>query len=384
MKIKRILSTVLIVIFAISQNSYCIAEEKSEHDFAALEHEVNKNSESLHNVIRGRIQHDEGILDRKNFTGEIESVKEGSKLKMTVTSVISSGLNREGDQFFAEITNDFSTKSGIVIPTGTIAHGTVSQLENSKRLGRDGYIDVNFDYLIMPDGRKVEIEANMTTKRHPVSSTAKVVLEDTAYTVTGGVVGGFMALKFLGLGTAVATKGWSVAGGAGIGAIVGLTTSLFRKGSEVLIIPGDEINVRIVENIDLPVITEESLRDKELHYEGLDVKITQYAIEKDPFGELNTITITLDIKNKTQKAFSSFDIALVNEYKRVYYPSPFGNTELWFKNINPNSKTIGKLSFSVDNPKKKHWLVFYDNRSREPLAKFSLRNAERSLRKVNN
>jgi len=382
LKIKKILTLLLICVLTLNQNYICLAENLSDHELKQLEHNIDKTSEDLHNVIQGKIEYDENSVNKDLFTGAVEEIKQGQRLKMTVASVISSGLNQEGDEFFAEVTDDFSTETGIVIPSGTVAHGRVASLENSKRLGRDGYIKVDFDYLITPDGRKIPIDASMTTKRHPVAATAKVVLEDTAYTMAGGVIGGLLAFKFLGLGAAVASKGGTVAGGAGIGAVIGLTASMIRKGSEVLIAPGDEIKVKIIENFDLPVLSEKALMDKEVPYEGLDVKIIGYTLEKDPFGELNTITLTLDIQNKTKKTFSSFDMALVSEYKRTYYASPFGNTELWFHKITPNSKIIGRLSFSVDTPKKKHWLVFYDNRTRKALAKFSLKNAERELKKA--
>lgn len=381
-KLGKILTAFLLSVLIFCQSSLCFAENLADHEIAELEHNVDKQSENLHNVIRGRIQYDDGYQSPEIFTGEMEQIEEGSKLKMTVASVISTGLNREGDEFFAEVTDDFSTENGIVIPCGTVAHGTVSKIENSKRLGRDGYISVNFDYLITPDGRKIPIEASMTTKRHPATSTAKIILEDTAYTVAGGVIGGLLALKFLGLGAAVATKGGTLAGGAGIGAVAGLTASMVRKGKEILIAPGDEINVKIAENMELPILSEEGLKEKEVHYKGLDVKITGYELQKDPFGDLNTITLTLDIKNRTEKTFSCFDMALVSEYKKVYYASPFGDTGLWFKKIVPGSKVLGRLSFSVDSPKKRHWLVFYDNRTREPIAKFSLKNAERELEKL--
>lgn len=381
---KQILVSILIMILVFSQNAYCYAENLTDHEVKQLEQQLEENEKNISesNVIRGRINYDEADENQHLFTGEVEEVEQGAKLKMTVASVISSGLNIEGDQFFAEITDDFSTDSGVVIPRGTIAHGEVTRIENSKRLGRDGYINVKFDYLITPDDRKIPIEASMTTKRHAVAETAKIVLEDTAYTLAGGVIGGLLALKFFGLGAAVASKGGTLAGGAGVGAVAGLTAAVVRKGREVLIAPGDEINVKIVENLELPVLTEEALREKELHYDGLKVKIVGYAVEKDPFGEPNTITLALKIENRTKKTFSTFDMALMSEYKTVYYASPFGRTDLWFKRIGPNSRAVGRLSFSVDNPKKKHWLVFYDSVNRKPLAKFSLRNAERELEKL--
>ncbi len=381
--IKRILITFLISVFAFNFAGFGYADNVTEHEIKQLEKEVEENQEQMRNVLRGRINYDEEGEHSDIFTGEIGEIQQGQSLKMTVASVISTGLNREGDEFFAEVTDEFATEEGgVIIPAGTVAHGTVTRVENSKRLGRDGYINVSFDYLITPDNRKIPIEASMTTKRHPVTSTAKVVLEDTAYTMAGGVIGGLLALKFLGLGTAIATKGGTVAGGAGVGAVIGLTAAMVRKGQEVLIAPGDEIKVKVAENMALPVMTEEAIKDKELYYEGLDVQIVGYSLNKDPFGELNTISLTIDIKNRTKKTFSTFDMALVSEYKTVYYASPFGHTDLWFKKIRPNSRAVGRLSFSVDNPKKSHWLVFYDNTTRKPLAKFSIKNAERELKKL--
>jgi len=334
--------------------------------------------------LQGTIEKTEDKEEKKLFTGEKQELEKGTQLKMTVSQVISSGYSEEGDEFFAEVTNDLNAPGGILIPAGTIAHGKVSKLRGTKRLGRDAYITVNFDYLVTPDGREIPIEASMTTKRHPVTSAAKVVLEDTAYTMAGGVIGGFLALKFLGLGAAMASHGYTVAGGAGVGALVGVTASLARKGDEALIAPGDEINVHVASQIELPIMSEEALKDEEKQMEGLDVKITEYMIEKDPFGEPNTITLTLNVDNKTRRTFSSFDMALVNDYNSVYYPSPFGNTDLWFHKITPNTKMTGKLSFAVDNPKRKHWLVFYDTTSRKVLAKISIKNAERMLKKEKN
>ena len=316
------------------------------------------------------------------FTGQIEDVKKGAKLKMTVSSVETSGFHLKGDDFFAEVTDDFSTRSGVVIPSGTIAHGNVTEIKDPKRLGRDAYMTIKFDYLITPDKRKIPIAAAMTTKRNAAASVGKVVLEDTAYTVAGGVIGGILAFRFLGMGVAVASHGYSLAGGAGIGAIIGMTASLIRKGNEVLIQPGDEIKVNVNESISLPVMSEKALREEELVLEGLNVRILGYTVEKDPFGELNTINLVLDIKNNTDKTFSSFDMALLSENNTVYYASPFGDTSMWFTKVTPNTGMRGSLSFSVDNPKKKHWLVFYDSSTRKPLAKFSLKNAEREIKKL--
>lgn len=375
-KIKKFLTSFLIASFLLSYNLPCFSQNQTNENSSI------QTQQSSGKVIDGNINYNELEENKDLFTGQIEAVQKGSKLKMTVSSVISSGFHKKGDEFFAEITDDFPSRSGIVIPSGTVAHGIVTELKDQKRLGRDAYMTIKFDYLVTPDNRKIPIAASMTTKRNAAASAAKVVLEDTAYTVAGGVIGGILAFKFLGLGAAVASHGYTIAGGAGIGALIGMTASLVRKGHEVLIQPGDEIKVNVNESLDLPVMSEKALRDDELALDGLDVKIVNYNVEKDPFGELNTINLTLDIANNTDKTFSTFDMALVSDYKTVYYASPFGDTSMWFKKINPNSAMRGSLSFSVDNPKKRHWLVFYDNRTRKPLAKFSLKNAEREIKRV--
>ena len=50
----------------------------------------------------------------------------------------------------------------------------------------------------------------------------------------------------------------------------------------------------------------------------------------------------------------------MNENNAIYYASPFGDAGMWFKKIPPNASLNGKVSFSVDNPSQKLWLVFFD------------------------
>ena len=47
----------------------------------------------------------------------------------------------------------------------------------------------------------------------------------------------------------------------------------------------------------------------ELRYDGLDVKVNNIVYEKDPFGQLNTITLSLSITNMSKISFSTFDVS---------------------------------------------------------------------------
>lgn len=317
--------------------------------------------------------------NQKLFTGEIDQLEPKDVIKMTVSQVLSSGFTEEGDEFFAEISTEVEGEKGVILPAGTIAHGSVKEIAGSKRLGRDGWIEVSFDYLITPDGREIPIEGQMSTKLNPVVGTGKMVAKSAGYTAVGGAVGGFLALNMFGLPAAVASQGYTLAGGAAIGGAVGLGMALYKKGKDVLISPGDEIRVKITKGIDLPVFKNEALKQEEFTCDGLNVKITNIDFEKDPFGEPNTITIAIVITNLTDKYFTGFDISLQNDLNATFYPSVFGDTTILFSKIKPGDRVAGRISFSVDNIKRKHWLIFYDRAQRKQIAKLSLDNAYREI-----
>ena len=336
-------------------------------------------SEPLHGYIEETEEYQQ--LQQELFTGEIEHLERKDVINMTVSEVLDSSYSIEGDEFFAQVTSDVYGDDGIIIPKGTVAHGKIVQTSDAGRMGKQASIELSFDYLVTPDGREIPIDGKMTTKLHPMVETSKIIAQDIGYTAAGGVVGGFLALNWLGLGSAILSQGYTIAGGAALGGAVGLGMALIRKGNEVLIAPGDEIKVKINTSVPLPVYKEEALKQEELLYPGLDILISDVKFEEDPFGEMNTITLTVTISNMSDKALSGFDMALVNDYNSVFRPSIFGDTKLMFQTINIGDKKAGIVSFSVDNIHRKYWLTFYDRRSAKAITKISVDNAYRKLPK---
>ena len=320
-------------------------------------------------------------LQEELFTGKIEHLERKDIINMTVSQVLDTSYSMEGDEFFAQVTSDVYGDEGVIIPKGTVAHGKIMQTGDPGKMGKQAWIELSFDYLVTPDGREIPIDGKMTTKLHPVVETSKIIAQDVGYTAAGGVVGGFLALNWLGLEAAIASQGYTIAGGAAIGGAVGLGMALIRKGNEVLIAPGDEIKVKINTKVPLPVYKDEALKQEELLYPGLDIFISDVKHEEDPFGEMNTVTLTVTISNMSDKVLSGFDMALVNDYNSVFRPSIFGDTKMMFKTINPGEKIAGRVSFSVDNIHRKYWLSFYDRRSGKAITKISVDNAYRKMSK---
>lgn len=337
------------------------------------------NLECYADILRGSVMETvEQPLPTQTFTGEYKKIDEKQVIELTVDKVIDTNFSIEGDEFFAKVTNDVG-KNGVVLPKGTVAHGIIYQTKEAKRLGRNGSISLNFDYLITPDGRKIPIEGGMSTKLNPVKEFGKIVATDVGYTTVGGLVGGWYALNLFGLEAAIASQGYTVAGGAAIGGTVGLAMSLWRKGKNALITPGDQIKIKLKTAVTLPVYKDEALLQEEMKYDGFNVEITNVQYEKDPFGEPNTITLTLKIENLSDKTFSGMDITLSNEFNQVFYPSVFGNTNLMFEQIKVGDRLIGKISFSVHDVKGTYWLTFKDRLTKKELVKISIDNAYKGV-----
>lgn len=355
---KRILSFILIIMM-LGSNILAYAEEP----------------------LKGSVTENDNYQKKEDdlFTGKIESLERKDIINMTVSQVLDSSISVEGDEFFAEVTSDVYGDKGVIIPKGTVAHGRLDSTTEPKRLGKEASLTLSFDYLVTPDGREIPIEGKMTTKLHPIAAGAKIAAQDLGYTVVGGAVGGLAALNWLGLEAAIASQGYTLAGGAAIGGVAGLGMALIRKGNHVLIAPGDEIKVKINTKVDLPVYKEEALKQEEVLYDGLTININEIKHEKDPFGEANTITLTVLISNMSDKTLSGFDMALVNDYNAKFSPSIFGDTKLMFRQIKPGDKLIANVSFAVDNINRKFWLTFYDRKTNEVITKISLDNAYRTM-----
>jgi hypothetical protein len=307
-------------------------------------------------------------------TGDVRVVAPGTALDLILSTEIDPDETVEGDEFFGKISKDVLVDGRVVIPTGTQLHGVLSTLEGPKRAGRNGYINTLFDYLITPDGRKVPIEGNSTTRDSKGKAAAKVVGRAAGYTAVGGVVGTLMVLKYGGLVAAAGSSGYALAGGAAIGGAAGLTIAMLMKGKSVMLQPGAEMHVILSEPLKLPTMTMPDETAEDYSLPGLEVKVVGMRIDRHPFGEM-TITLTLDILNQTENTFSTFDIGLEDKLLgNLYFPSPLGDTGR-FSKIKPSSHLNSNITFSVDSVKSRHKLVFFKPYSREPLAKFALTDA---------
>ena len=313
---------------------------------------------------------------------DLVQVKEGDLLDMTISTVVSAGLSQEGDEFFGKLNRDYTIDGKTALPKGTIVHGMVDAMTDPKRMGRNGHIQLRFDYLITPDGREIPIEGDYTTKDSKGKAIAKGVARSAGYTLAGGAVGAIMVLKFGGAAAVAATNGYALLGGAAVGGALGLTGAMLGKGQHAMIDQGAQIKIQLREGMTLPTVTMPTASLDDIQLAGLTVQVLGLSVQADPFGQQREMTLALDLQNQTPHRFSMFDIALEDELGTLHYPSPFGDTSLWFNRLEPNSRMRGKLSFSVDDPTLTHHLVFFKQYTRERLAKIAVEVPEGQAERV--
>ena len=165
---------------------------------------MNLNAQAEQEPLRGSVMKSEEHQNPSINPDDIKTLEEGSKLEMTLTTTMSTSSVTQGDEFFAKISKDYSVDGKVVIPRGSLIHGTIGEAKAPGLAGRKAYMTTNFDYLITPDGREIPIEGKYSNKDGGVKRAAKVVARTAGFGAVGGVAGAVMGLKYAGIGSAIA------------------------------------------------------------------------------------------------------------------------------------------------------------------------------------
>src|SRR5690606_29227366 len=200
----------------------------------------------------------------------------------------------------------------VVLPGGWFVRGLVTDSVNQKRLGRDGYVEVEFDKLVSPDGDyELDFNAKFSSKDSKLKSAAKVVAIDSGYVAAGAGAGALLSVQLAGIGTAIATYGISVGIGAGVGASIGLFGALKRKGQIRTLLPGESFSLTTAEPITLPGFDPSMLLSAAppAEVEGLDLTVNDYKFRKSPWDDKSSklLEVDLNVVNKTKEPFHFFD-----------------------------------------------------------------------------
>lgn len=142
-----------------------------------------------------------------------------------------------------------SDQSQIVIPRDSEILGRVTSVKQASRAGSNAAVGIEFYEIVKPNGERIQIQGKVATEDGLlVAGTTKGrILEAAARTAGGAAIG---AAVGAGLGP---LSGGSVGKGAiygtAIGAGLGALSAAVDKGNEVVLLPGDRLEILLTEPI---------------------------------------------------------------------------------------------------------------------------------------
>jgi hypothetical protein len=308
--------------------------------------------------------------------GVTQELPQGTKVDLTLMCNLNSEVSQVGDEVHARVGVTVKDGRKVLLPEGWYLRGTITDSSGPKRLGRNGFVDVEFDKLVSPNGDiELPFHAKVSTKDNQLKAIAKIAAIDAGYVTVGAAAGAIMSVQFTGIPLAVATHGYSVAIGAGVGATIGAIGALKRKGKISSLYPGDEMKLTVAEPITLPGFNPDALASSHppAKLQNFELLIKKAQFLKDPMdSQARLLRVDIAIDNQTKKEYRLSDFAVVSDRNQRYGPYAYSGFSLLGKRIAPNSKEESVITFSVDSPKRKYFLVLLDRNHVDELTRIPI------------
>ena len=165
----------------------------------------------------------------------------GTRLALELRTPLHSGTSRVGDRFAVRTVEPVVLGELVALEPGALVEGRIAGVVRSGEAGDPGRIELDFRDLVLPDGRRVPLEAEIASV---AGREAEVAARPPAASVAGSAAGGAI------LGGAVGG-----ARGAAIGAVigaVGATLVASARDHEVVVPSGTRLEIILTTPLDVP------------------------------------------------------------------------------------------------------------------------------------
>ncbi|HEY9786650.1 MAG TPA: hypothetical protein V6D17_14710 [Candidatus Obscuribacterales bacterium] len=293
--------------------------------------------------------------------GVEQEIPAGCQFDMTMSVNLNSEINQKGDEILARVACDVKKGEKVLLPGGWYMRGIVTNVQKQKLNGRDAYVEVTFDRLVSPDGDyQLPFDVKISIKSSAAKSLAKTIARDSAYMAKGALLGSLASVQLTGVPMAVMTNGYSVAGGAAIGAAIGAFHAFRKKGNIASYYPGDALRIVTGEPIKLPGFDPSKLPSAKPKpkLSGLEIRVNRFRFDKSGHGDEKErlLRAEVTVTNNTSRPFSFFNFIVKSDYDQMY-PQVMGGFGTATKKIEPGSSESRLLTFSVDGTKRKYSLI---------------------------
>lgn len=180
------------------------------------------------------------------LTGRISIIPASTAFTGTLTTPISSEMNRVGDTVSLNVDQPLvSTDNVVIVPWGSRIVGRVTEVEPAGMTGKVGRMAIGFTEIQTPDGRRIPIEASIATEKKVLEggTTKGRVMKALGTAAVGAGLGAALGTAMGPLSGGKVGKGaiYGTALGAGVGAL----GAAVQKGKEVVVTTGDKLEIRL-------------------------------------------------------------------------------------------------------------------------------------------
>jgi hypothetical protein len=103
-----------------------------------------------------------GSKDAAISVNEKIIIPSGTTVKVEIQTEVSSKSAKEGDVLSFSTTEALFAEGKLVAPVGSPVSGRITDAEKRKALGKPGTLSISIDYLTLPNGSKVKLNADPT------------------------------------------------------------------------------------------------------------------------------------------------------------------------------------------------------------------------------
>ena len=178
------------------------------------------------------------------------TVPSGTRILLSLKNEVSSRVAMPGDPVY--LVSDFPVveDGAVVLPAGMYVKGSIDRVQRPGKIKGRAQLQMHFTSMIFPNGVEIALPGSLdnvpgSTKAEVANSEGTVKQDATkgrdAQTIAGTTLEGAGVGSLAGLGTGNTGMGAGI--GAGAGATVGVLTTLFTRGNDVVFPPGTTLEM---------------------------------------------------------------------------------------------------------------------------------------------
>lgn len=190
----------------------------------------------------------------------------GTMFKLEFLQPVSTFSGNEGDSFTAILKNEQVSGANVILPAGSVVRGSIGEVKTAKMFSRGAKLYLDFDHVVTPTGRQIPLDMAVCQfdkiyydgglyknlgYGEAVQNNYNRGVEITKNATEYGRSAGDSAPGIQYLTTPICAVGGFF---GGVCYFVGDSViDMFRKGQDVYINPGDVMDVKLLNPIDIPV-----------------------------------------------------------------------------------------------------------------------------------